>query len=209
MWHRLRELPRRVDALAKPGLEMKLHPDVLRWARERTGYDADTLASKVGVKPERVTEWRRRAALRWRRPATSLTHTYTPEGYLYLEDPPEDWLPIARPAHARTANPSGAPAPICSTPSTSCKLAKSGCGGTNSSGRRHHCRSSAHSRTGARPEEVAGGIRETLGMESGWASQRPNWSDALRFLRDRARKPECWSSSTASSATTPTVSWTG
>lgn len=40
-------------------LQRTLEPSVLRWARERAGLDAATVATKIGVAPDRVVEWER------------------------------------------------------------------------------------------------------------------------------------------------------
>ena len=43
--------------MGRSNIQVNLQPDVLRWARQRARYDSDTLARKIGVKPERVSEW--------------------------------------------------------------------------------------------------------------------------------------------------------
>ena len=76
-------------------LLITLQPAVLRWARERARLDVAELARKVGVRPERVTEWEMSGAITVVQ-ADKLAHrTYTPVGFLYLDEPPEDRLPIS------------------------------------------------------------------------------------------------------------------
>ena len=84
-------------------------PVVLRWARERAGYGPETLASKVGVRPDRVLEWERSGNISISQADRLARHTHTPVSFLYLREPSEDDLPIpdfraagdARPAPPR------------------------------------------------------------------------------------------------------------
>src|SRR5690349_515872 len=77
-------------------MNLSLTPRVLRWARERAGMDQRTLAKKVTGKPtaERVKQWEQTGVLTFSQ-ARKLAHaTHTPEGFLYLNEPPDDRLPI-------------------------------------------------------------------------------------------------------------------
>jgi Zn-dependent peptidase ImmA (M78 family)/DNA-binding XRE family transcriptional regulator len=40
-----------------PVTRLSVEPSVLRWARETAGLDTDTAATRIGVKPNRVSEW--------------------------------------------------------------------------------------------------------------------------------------------------------
>ena len=40
-----------------PVTRLSVEPSVLRWARETAGLDLDTAATRIGVKPDRVTQW--------------------------------------------------------------------------------------------------------------------------------------------------------
>ena len=75
-------------------MEITLHRHVLRWARERVGLTEETLAKRLGVKPERVHDWERTGHLRFAQAEKLAKATYTPFGLLYLQAPPEDRLPI-------------------------------------------------------------------------------------------------------------------
>lgn len=81
--------------MGKSGLDIMLQLRVLRWARERVGYDADALAGKVGVKPERVAEWEATGKITMTQARNLARRTHTPEGFLYLSEPPDDRLPVA------------------------------------------------------------------------------------------------------------------
>jgi Zn-dependent peptidase ImmA (M78 family) len=71
-----------------------LKPQVLRWARERAGLSTRELAEKLKTKPEVVRDWELSGELSFSRAEKLAKVTYTPFGYLYLETPPEEKLPV-------------------------------------------------------------------------------------------------------------------
>jgi Zn-dependent peptidase ImmA (M78 family)/transcriptional regulator with XRE-family HTH domain len=71
-----------------------VQPQVLRWARERAALDRDELATKVGLKVERIAEWETTGAIDVNHLDRVATKTHTPLGYLYLPAPPLERLPI-------------------------------------------------------------------------------------------------------------------
>src|SRR5262245_15746967 len=77
-------------------MNLSLEPKVLRWARERAGLDQSALAKKVTGKPapERVKQWEQTGVLTFAQVRKLAHATHTPEGFLYLNEPPEDRLPI-------------------------------------------------------------------------------------------------------------------
>jgi Zn-dependent peptidase ImmA (M78 family) len=75
-------------------MKVTLVPQVLRWARERAGLSVGELAAKIGAKPEQVREWEQTGQLSFSRAEKLARVTHTPFGYLYLETPPEEKLPI-------------------------------------------------------------------------------------------------------------------
>ena len=166
---------------------MRLQPGVLRWARERIGYDAKALAGKVGVKPERVAEWEETGRITMTQ-ARKLAHrTHTPEGYLYLEEPPDDRLPIAD-LRTPDGQPVRRPSPNLLDTVYLMQARQEWLREERIIEEAEPLPFVGSFPNGARPEEVAGGIREALGVENGWASHKPTWSDALRDLRDRVEK---------------------
>jgi transcriptional regulator with XRE-family HTH domain len=72
-----------------------LQPEVLRWARERSGLEVEKLARKVGVKPERVQDWEQSGQITLSQVDKLAHHTRTPLGFLYLPEPVDDRLPIS------------------------------------------------------------------------------------------------------------------
>ncbi len=81
-------------AVSRRGITVELEPAVLRWARERAGLTPDALAKKVGTSEERVADWEETGKLSLAQAEKLAQATYTPAGYLYLETPPEERLPV-------------------------------------------------------------------------------------------------------------------
>ena len=75
-------------------LQITLQPAVLRWARERARIDAEQLADKMQVKPERVLAWERDGKISIAQADRLAQRTHTALGLLYLTEPPKDLLPI-------------------------------------------------------------------------------------------------------------------
>jgi Zn-dependent peptidase ImmA (M78 family) len=75
-------------------MNVTLEPRILRWARERAGLDESALAKKLGTKPERVTAWEETGEVPYKKAELLAQKTYTPFGYLFLKEPPEETLPI-------------------------------------------------------------------------------------------------------------------
>ena len=75
-------------------MNLTLKPAVLRWARERAGLDAESLAKKVGLGVDRVRFWEESGELRFNQAEKLARVTHTPFGYLYLATPPDEKLPV-------------------------------------------------------------------------------------------------------------------
>ena len=161
-----------------------LEPGVLRWARERARLGAETVATKMGVRPEQVEAWERSGRITVSQADRLARHTHTPVGYLYLREPPEDDLPIA---DFRAARGGGAwrPSPeLLDTVHAMTRrqawmreeLAEDGAEALPFVGRA----------AGRAPAEAAAAMREALRLTADWSSRRRSWTDALRHLRDRA-----------------------
>lgn len=70
-------------------------PSVLRWARQRAQLDAERLAKKTSVQPEKVLLWEQGREQPTFRQAQQLAHALKiPFGYLFLPQPPVEALPI-------------------------------------------------------------------------------------------------------------------
>lgn len=72
-----------------------INPNIVIWARERAGLSVDALARKMTIKPERLHEWETgQAPMTLKQMRRLAEKTYTPFGYLFGEEPPEETLPI-------------------------------------------------------------------------------------------------------------------
>ena len=72
-----------------------ISPPVLRWARLRSHYDVDSLATKLTVKSDKVMEWESGDSKPTFTQAQKLANTlHIPFGYLFLQTPPTDILPL-------------------------------------------------------------------------------------------------------------------
>ena len=169
--------------MASRRLQITLQPAVLRWARDRVPLTEDELARKMGVKPKQVREWEKTGKISIAR-ADKLAHcTYTPVGFLYLDEPPEMGLPIA---DFRTPNDRLPPRPSPDLIETVYlmqlrqfwmrdELIEYGAEPLNFVGK---------SSLGTSHLQVAAKMREALGLADGWASAKTSWMAALGHLRD-------------------------
>jgi len=76
-------------------MKTEFQPQLLRWARERAGFNIPELGQKLGAAPEKVTAWEETGILTLSQ-AEKLAHvTHTPLGYLFLQEPPNEALPVS------------------------------------------------------------------------------------------------------------------
>lgn len=173
--------------MAARSVPIRLEPQVLRWARERRDISQAELAQKMRVKPEVVSVWERTGEITVARAVKLAQCTHTPLGQLYLDEPVEDSLPIP---DFRTRNPHqlGRPSPdLLDT--------------VYSMQRRQDWMREERINSGAdpldlvgscnlssSPIEIAGSMREALGLQEQWASNESSWTGALISLRNRAEE---------------------
>lgn len=153
---------------------------MLRWARDRAGKDVAQLRGKFPKIDEWETEEARPTVKQLEKYAKA---TYTPFGYFFLPQPPEDRLPIP---YFRTLTGGAAALPTPNLLETVQTLLR----------RQAWLREAliaegeapfeyiGSARVGETPEEVASRIRAALGLGQGWARQQPTWTAALARLRD-------------------------
>ena len=163
---------------------MTLNPSVLRWARERVGFDPEQLATKLRVNPRVVCEWEESGRITFARAESLAKYTYTPLGYLYLAEPPDDSLPITD-FRARQDTPPSSPSP--NLLETVYQMQR----------RQMWMREELMYQEAlplefvgafsldAPHDDVAAAMRAALRLNGGWAATEGSWSDALRTLRDR------------------------
>lgn len=72
-------------------LRVEVNPDLLVWARERSGLGAESLARRF----PKLAEWEEGAQLPTLKQLEDFAQaTYTPVGFLFLSEPPEERVPI-------------------------------------------------------------------------------------------------------------------
>ena len=168
-------------------LQVTLQPDVLRWARERTGISREELAKKMHVKSTIVLEWERSGRISIARGDRLAQCTHTPLGFLYLAEPPEDRLPIPDFRTRRRDTPKRLSPDLLETVETMQRrqawmrdeLIEDGAEPLDFVGA---FRSDIH------PREVAAAMRDALQLDYRWASQESTWTEALEVLRDQIEK---------------------
>jgi Zn-dependent peptidase ImmA (M78 family)/transcriptional regulator with XRE-family HTH domain len=164
-------------------LQINLQPKVLRWARERAGLETDALASKVGVKPGRVYEWEQSGRISFAQANKLAHHTHTPLGFLYLPEPVDDRLPIP---DFRTVGDRPLRRPSPELLDTIQMMQRRQAWMRDELIEEGHAALDFVGSVGlnAQPGDVAGMMREILGLGPHWADAEHPWSDALRGLRD-------------------------
>ena len=164
--------------------QITLQPELLRWARERVGLTQDDLAKKIPVKPDRVRAWEQTGKISIAQIDKLAAKTYTPLGYLYLPEPPDESLPI-RDFRTRSGDAPTRPSPdLLETVYQMQRrqnwmrddLIEGGADPLNFVG--------AYSLTDSHTE-VAAAMRACAGASRWMGEDISTWSDALRFLRNR------------------------
>ena len=164
---------------------VEVQPEILRWARERSGREAGYLRKRF----PNLEAWERGSALPTFRQLEDFARaTYTPFGFLFLKEPPDESLPIA---DLRTIGdePMRRPSPNLLDTVYSMQRRQAWMREEliieyemlplSFVGRFSYTEE---------PLEVANAIRETLALEPGWASHNPDWASAQRFLRDKVER---------------------
>ena len=162
-----------------------LAPDVLRWARERAGITPERLAAKMRVKLDRLRDWESSGRISLAQADRIARHTRTPLGYLFLEVPPKEHLTIPDYRTFLGVVPERASPDLLDT--------------IHLMRRRQAWIRDELVEAGADPlpfvatfqnesssEAVAEGMREAFSLSPEWAATKPDWSSALRHLRNRA-----------------------
>ena len=156
----------------------------MRWARERVNLTPEKLAKGLKVRPDRVTAWEQSGKISIAQADRLAARTYTPLGYLYLGEPPDDSLPI-HDFRTRGGDPPRRPSP--DLLDTIYLMQR----------RQAWMRDDlieneedllpfvgAYSRRDGHTK-VAAAMRDALGLNAGWAEEQRSWREALSFLRNR------------------------
>lgn len=164
-------------------LQITLQPDVLKWARERAGIDAEQLADKMQVKPERVLDWERDGKISIAQADRLAQRTHTALGLLYLTEPPKDLLPISDfRARGNDLQPS-----VNLLDTIYLMQRRQAWMREELIGEGARPLNFIESyETDGDPLQVARAMRDALQLTDDWAASISTWSDALGHLRNRA-----------------------
>lgn len=163
---------------------LTLQPTVLRWARERAGLDETVLAQKVGTTEDKVAAWELDGQLRFTQMQKLAHVTHTPEGFLFLKEPPEDKLPIPDFRTLKDA-PLKRPSPDLLETVQTMQVRQAWMRDFLIEEGEEPLAFVGRATLHSDPVEVAADMRQTLGFIDGWASQEKSWTDALMHLRQR------------------------
>ena len=165
-------------------MTITLQPSLLKWARERASLSETELAKKLNTTEERVKNWEQDGKVTVARVKNLARYTYTPYGYLFLQEPPVEELPIP---DFRTLNDKSLNKPSPNLLDTLYAMQQ------RQDWMREYLieegeepkafigRFNLHSPI----EEVATDIKTTLGLREGWAERVSSWVKALMLLREK------------------------
>ena len=154
--------------------------NVLRWAIHRSGRSLGELASKF----PRIREWEAGETNPTLRQLEHLAKaTATPFGFFFLEEPPEERLPVPFFRTLRSEAPQEPSPDLLETIQTMQQrqawmrefLTEEG---------QDHLDFVASARTEEQRTAVAERMRQALGLREDWACAHPTWRDALQALRE-------------------------
>ena len=160
-----------------------LQPRVLRWARERAGLDREQLAANLKVQTQDIVEWERSGRLTFDEVDELAKRTYTPVGYLYLPEPPDDSLPIAD-FRTRTGVSPQWPSPNLLDTVYQMQLRQAWMREEMINQEELPLEFVGGFNLDSSPSEVAVAMTYALQLSGGWAAVEGNWTNALRTLRD-------------------------
>jgi len=163
-------------------MRVEIRPELLDWARERAGLSVEAVVQRL----PKFQLWERREAQPTLRQLEQFARlTYTPIGYLFLQDPPDERLPIP---DFRTLADTGVarPSPDLLDTLYICQQRQEWY--------RDYARSEAHEPVSvvgqasidSNIEGVAAAMRAALGFDLAERRRTPTWTDALRRFIEQA-----------------------
>jgi Zn-dependent peptidase ImmA (M78 family)/transcriptional regulator with XRE-family HTH domain len=161
---------------------INVNPELIRWAVERSGRSLETLARYL----PRIGRWESGEAQPTLKQLEKLARkTWTPLGYFFLAEPPEEKLPVP---DFRTARDEPVRRPSPNLIDTLHTMQRRQAWMRDYLVEMGHERLSfiGSAKISENIETVAKSIRRELGMSDGWAGRISSWTDALRVLREAA-----------------------
>ena len=159
-----------------------MRPALLRWARERARLEPEALAKRF----PRLQEWEEGTAKPTLRELEAFADaTAVPFGYMFLQEPPEEPLPIP---DFRTLGdqPIRRPSPNLLDTIYDMQRRQEWLRDERIEEGQAPLSFVGSTTAEAAPARVAVAMRRALAVAGGWAALHGTWSDALRALRERA-----------------------
>ena len=163
---------------------LSINRDLISWALARSGRSVESLARKF----PKLSQWESCDTQPTLKQLEAFAQTtWTPLGYFFLPEPPQETLPIP---DFRTVSdhPLGNPSPnLLDTLHTMQRRQ----GWMRDYQLDRGCEPLpfiASAKQGDAPAAIAQKIRQVIGVNAGWASHHGSWSDALRHLRELIEK---------------------
>ncbi|MSP36994.1 MAG: ImmA/IrrE family metallo-endopeptidase [Deltaproteobacteria bacterium] len=154
--------------------------DLISWARERSGVASDELLKRF----PKYREWESGAAQPTLRQLEALAKTtFTPLGYFFLPEPPEDRLPIPDFRTLPGAQPKRPSPNLLETIQTMQQRQGWMRDFLREQGQEPLAFVGSVS-LGVDLNELAAGIRAALSLSNDWAHRESNWTEALKTLRE-------------------------
>lgn len=157
-----------------------VHPDLLRWACERAGYDIDTLSQRFRQLPAWI---QREKQPTFRQLENFAKATRTPLGYFFLPEPPVESLPIPdlRTIKRKPARPS----PELLGTIYAMQRRRAFLREIRIEDEAEPLDFLGGARLSDNPEAIGREMRRLVGLDDNWASQVPTWKEAVGELRRR------------------------
>ncbi|RIK73001.1 DNA-binding protein [candidate division KSB1 bacterium] len=157
-----------------------VHPDLLRWACERAGYDIDTLSQRF----RQLSAWiRREKKPTFRQLENFAKATRTPLGYFFLPEPPVESLPI--PDLRTIKRKPSRPSPELLDTIYAMQRRQAFLREIRSEDEAEPLDFLGGARLSDDPEAIGREMRRLVGLDDSWASQVPTWKEAVGELRRR------------------------
>lgn len=157
---------------------VQIKPELFRWAQERSGLSVETLCEKFPKYPLWLSEEAEPTVKQLEKFAAQ---TFTPLGYFFLSEPPEERLPIPD-FRTVTDRRVSRPSPHLLDTIYAVQLRQEWMRGFLIEQGEPALGFIGTRTLQDRPEAVAADIRHTLGLEAHWSRSLDTWEEALRTL---------------------------
>ena len=162
-------------------VNVSVRPELLRWARQRGSLSPDEMATAMKVPLEKVVEWERSGSITLARLKKLAQKTHTPLGYLFLQEPPDDSLPIAD-FRTKARGKSERPSPDLLDTLYLCQRRQAWYRDYLISEGAQPLSFVGSVTVSAEPNAVARRMEQTIGLSTAARANLPTWMEALRDL---------------------------